>query len=355
MQNILSSILNKNISISGGKYKIRDYLHLLTTSAATNSFIESISKNHKFPNADTLHLKLKNNIIDNIITSFDKVIGTLLCSLPRDLWKVPVVVAIDETYEPFYGSKEKMTPWIFGYKPVCGCIGCYKFAVISIVCRTQKFVIGIVPILVGTAKEEYVSKLIELVSSKITIKHILLDRGFYSAKVFKYLITNKLKFICLCPKNSLTKKYFYQKDLEYSVIHNMKYNNDFSTNKINISLFIIKHYKGYNWLFASNLHLDHYKDYVHFYKHRWGIETTFRVCDQSRIPSKSKHISIRLFLFIFSILLYNLWTFFCKVHMSFSRFLEFLLYSIHIFIYKHSKYPFRNDFFSDKTLDSIFL
>lgn len=355
MNNKLRYFLNKNISISGGKYKIRDYLHLLTTSATTNSFIESICKNNKFPNADTLHLKLKRNNIDNIVASFDKVMDLMLHSLPRNLWKVPIVVAIDETYEPFYGSKHKMTPWIFGYKPVRGCTGCYKFAVISIVCRTQKFVIGIVPILVGTAKEEYLSKLIELVSNKITIKHILLDRGFYSAKIFKYLLTNKQKFICLCPKNSLTKKYFYQKDLEYSVIHSMKYNSDFSTNKINISLFIIKHYKGYNWLFASNLNLDHYKDYVHFYKHRWGIETTFRVCDQSRIPSKSKHISIRLFLFIFSILLYNIWTFFSKSKISFATFLENVLFIIHRYILQTSKKSLKSNFFSDKNLDSIFL
>jgi len=44
------------------------------------------------------------------------------------------------------------------------------------------------------------------------------------------------------------------------------------------------------------------------YRNRWGIETTFRVLKQDfRIKTCSKHQSVRLMCFTFSMLFYNIW------------------------------------------------
>jgi hypothetical protein len=45
-------------------------------------------------------------------------------------------------------------------------------------------------------------------------------------------------------------------------------------------------------------------------KKRWGTETTFRVQEEVRIKTKSSIPMIRLALFVFECMLYNLWQFF---------------------------------------------
>ena len=69
-------------------------------------------------------------------------------------------------------------------------------------------------------------------------------------------------------------------------------------------------YKGFDWIFASNIEYEKIFSYVRYYKKRWGIETTFRVQDEVRIKTKSLRPLIRFALFLFECMLYNLWQFF---------------------------------------------
>ncbi len=111
----LRLFLIKNISILGRKYKIKDFLYLLITAATTKAFIESICKSKKkFPNADTLHLKIKENNNSWLIACFDDFVDRMIRSLPRDIYRIPVELAIDETYEAYY-------------LPVDDCLVCSKF------------------------------------------------------------------------------------------------------------------------------------------------------------------------------------------------------------------------------------
>ncbi len=66
-------------------------------------------------------------------------------------------------------------------------------------------------------------------------------------------------------------------------------------------------------VFATSMHLDEndvnlsYKLF-YLYSKRWGIETSYRVQKHSfRGKTTSKNYIIRLFYFMFSVLLYNLW------------------------------------------------
>lgn len=72
------------------------------------------------------------------------------------------------------------------------------------------------------------------------------------------------------------------------------------------------------------------------YRRRWGIETAFRCYEQVRPRTTSRNESVRLFLLLFPMLLYNAWTLarhlFCRDGGSitwitlkiFSRYLEVL-------------------------------
>jgi putative transposase len=62
-------------------------------------------------------------------------------------------------------------------------------------------------------------------------------------------------------------------------------------------------------LFATNLDVtdETAQSVSDKYSKRWGIETAFRVQDNFIVKTTSKNYSVRLFYFLFSICLYNLW------------------------------------------------
>jgi sugar/nucleoside kinase (ribokinase family) len=62
---------------------------------------------------------------------------------------------------------------------------------------------------------------------------------------------------------------------------------DKTTYKISTCIAILPDYKGFDWVFATNIKYDKIFSYVRYYKKRWGIETTFRVQDEVRIKTKS--------------------------------------------------------------------
>ena len=79
------------------------------------------------------------------------------------------------------------------------------------------------------------------------------------------------------------------------------------------SVAIAKDEKGINRAFATNI--DFNENDVNFserlfllYGRRWGVETTYRVLKHTFWPkTTSKNYFIRLFYFLFSTLLYNMW------------------------------------------------
>ncbi len=62
---------------------------------------------------------------------------------------------------------------------------------------------------------------------------------------------------------------------------------------------------------------------MRYYKKRWGIETTFRVQDEVKIKTKSLIPMIRIALFVFGCMRYNVWQFF-KGRVPFRRFANIL-------------------------------
>ena len=61
--------------------------------------------------------------------------------------------------------------------------------------------------------------------------------------------------------------------------------------------------------FATNLDVDvrSAERYAELFKRRWGIETSYRVENTFRPKTTSKSPVVRLFYFMFSVCVYNLW------------------------------------------------
>jgi hypothetical protein len=112
------------------------------------------------------------------------------------------IVAIDETYEPFYGRIKNL--WIHDYaNGVKGATGSYKYIVLSIVSGDLRYILLTIPIpKISMEKDYYVKELLLFVQSLIPVEIALLDRGFYTWSVIKVLQELKCGYIILVPKNA---------------------------------------------------------------------------------------------------------------------------------------------------------
>ena len=88
---------------------------------------------------------------------------------------------------------------------------------------------------------------------------------------------------------------------------------DFTLKNVRFNLVIVNDGEGVKRVFATNEHYDENDvgladRLFYLYSKRWGIETSYRVKKYSyRAKTTSKNYLIRLFYFMFSVLLYNLW------------------------------------------------
>jgi putative transposase len=74
-------------------------------------------------------------------------------------------------------------------------------------------------------------------------------------------------------------------------------------------LVVIKDKEGIKRAFATNLDVEEKEAFELFdlYSKRWGIETSYRVKGEFKPKTTSKNYVVRLFYFLFSVCLYNLW------------------------------------------------
>lgn len=190
---------------------------------------------------------------------------------------------------------------------------------VSIIFRNKIIPFYVSILTLGESKAKHIGKAINsLKSLGLKIGQILLDRGFYSGEVIDGIQAEKIQYLIFVPKNPMIKKILANNKTQvYN--HQIKYYKNFSKQSTNTTLVFIRNVYDYDWVFATNLTLKNVQDYIRIYKQRWHIETMFRVHDEAKIKTKSKIPVIRLFYFIWGMLILSLWTLFEKDNCCFKK------------------------------------
>jgi hypothetical protein len=323
VSSLLRWIFSEKHPVENAEYAPGAFVRLLMNAAQAKDYVETISGlDHGLPNVDTLFLRLSECASrDLIVRDYKKVVKRNIEAAKRQIRRRRFIIAIDETHEPFYGRIKNL--WIYDYRNgVKGATGSYKYIVVSIVSGNLRFILLAIPIpKISNDTDYYVKELLIFVKSLIPIEIVLLDRGFYSWGVITVLQKLKLGYIILVPKYDKFKEWLKKGAGLHD--HQGKLKRDKTTYKISTYIAILPDYKGFDWVFATNIKYDKIFRYVRYYKKRWGIETTFRVQDEVRIKTKSLIPLIRFALFVFECMLYNVWQFF-KGRVPFRRFVNIL-------------------------------
>ncbi len=305
-----SSVIDLNIH-RNAIYTKNEFINLILHMCFTQDFAENGSKTSKLqrsktPDADTFlyHLKNYKNIgqIQRMYQSYFEMIWE--SAKKANMFRKPVDVAIDFTDWFFYGDKN--APMVVEKKPERGTTHCYRFATISIVEPKQRFTLLAIPVGPLANKETIIRTLLNYASHRVKIKRLYADRGFFDSNSIEIFKRYQIKFLMPCSANSRIKRV-----LEVMSAPKVITNYVMKTSRFNVVL--VEDEYGIKRAFATNIDFDENdvglsKRLFYLYSKRWGIETGYRVKKHSfRAKTTSKNYFIRLFYFLFSALLYNLW------------------------------------------------
>jgi hypothetical protein len=294
-------------------YHKKDFINLLIDLGLNQNFAETGSRIFKTkygccPDADTLLYHLKKYSDINEIQRIYETLFEIVWEMARqanifDIRK-SVDIAIDYT-EWFYWGNRK-APMVVGKMPERGTDSCYKFITLNIVDNGKRFTLLALPVGSLNTKEELLTKLIYYAKKRIRINKVYLDRGFFDSKSIRVLNGFGLHWLMPGQMNVLIRKTM-ELSPSPSVITGFVMKNS------RFNLIIANDKNGDKRVFATNMHFEsndvNLIDRLFLlYAKRWGIETSFRVMKHSFLAkTTSKNYHIRLFYFLFAVLLYNLW------------------------------------------------
>lgn len=295
-------------------YSKNQFIDLMIHMGMTRDFAENGSKTFGelrtslSPNADTLLYHLKNYNDFREIQQMYLTLFEILWNMTKQTNIIDVHkrydVAIDFTEWYFYGDRS--SPMVMGKKPERGTTKCYKFATINIVETGKRFTLLALPVGPFDSKEQILKKLLSYTQQRIKIHRIYADRGFFDSNSINVFKNFKLKFLIPCSANSRIKKLF-------GIVRSPVVINDYEMGNSVFNVVIVNDEDGNKRAFATNEIFDENdvnlaERLFLLYGKRWGIETSYRVKKHSFLPkTTSKNYQVRIFYFLFSVLLYNLW------------------------------------------------
>lgn len=215
-----------------------------------------------------------------------------------------VDLAIDYTEWFYYGNRK--TPMVVGKQPERGANSCYKFASINIVESGKRFTLYALPVSGLDNKEQILSTLLLYAMKRVKINKVYLDRGFFDSKSIGVLNSLGLRWLIPGQRNFAIRR-------AMAVTPAPSVVKGFPMKNVRFNLVIANDRNGEKRVFATNINFNENDPKLLnrlflLYSKRWGIETSYRVKKHSYRPkTTSKNYIIRLFYFMFSVLMYNLW------------------------------------------------
>ncbi len=290
------------------KYNTNIFLDLLAHVAVEHDFTRNGAKTFRIerkesPVAHTLLYHIGKMKINSVMEMFLKSSEEMFkLAKKSNLFKSRKFdVAIDFHDIPYWGNEKH--PMLMRTLKEQGTTYAFRFATVTIVEHGKRFTLLTLP--VSPLDDDYniVDYLISYIRSIIPVDTVYLDRGFFHARVIDVLKDHNVKFLMVVVRNEkiarLLDEYDHGTILDYTM-------GESTTFKV-----VITEKDGEKHAFATNLNVGVKRRLIHLYElygKRWGIETAYRIKDHDfKARTTSKKYVVRLFYFLFCVLLYNLW------------------------------------------------
>jgi hypothetical protein len=246
--------------------------------------------------------------------------------LPRALRrgrKRPLTMAVDLTSLAYYGAHDLDDPQIYRSQAKRGTNSFFAYATVYLVLHGERFTLAVAPVTRSESLKHVLQELLAVVSKAgLRIGLLLLDRGFYSVQVIRYLQQARRPFlmpvVChgrkpdhpLGPSASNVFKAMKTSGWSTHPVRDAKGNTATVSVCVKRARYKNKHgkRKGETWVYAywgiAPKRVDWVKD---TYRRRFGIGTSYRQMNQCRIRTTTKKFHVRFLYVAIGLLLRNLW------------------------------------------------
>jgi Transposase DDE domain len=243
--------------------------------------------------------------------------------IPKGLRKRPQRVAIDLTLVPYHGLPHQRTSEIYRGQAKSGTTHFHAYATAYIVRRGQRFTVALIRVEYGTALVEVLKRLLHLLrQAGIRPRLLLLDRGFGSRAVIRYLYRARYPFIMPVvrhgraandPRGPSGTNVFAATKCSGWYTYTLT-----NADKHTATVLICVHCR--NWQGQRRRHgrqtllyacwgiSTHSTAWVYqTYRRRFGIETSYRQLHEAHIKTSTRDPTLRLLFVGIALILRNAW------------------------------------------------
>jgi putative transposase len=243
--------------------------------------------------------------------------------IPKGLRQRSQRVAIDLTLVPYHGQPHQRVEEIYRSQAKSGTTHFHAYATAYIVRRGQRFTVALIRVEYGTAMVEVLKRLLHLLrQAGIRPRLLLLDRGFYSVDVIRYLYRARYPFIMPVvrhgraaddPRGPSGTQVFAAAQCSswytYTLTH---------ADKQTATVLICVHCRNWQgqrgrqgrqtlvyacWGIGTPSTAWVYQTY----RRRFGIETSYRQLNEARIKTTTRDPALRLLFVAIALILRNVW------------------------------------------------
>jgi|SRR5579859_821585 len=245
-------------------------------------------------------------------------------SLPKALRRKRQRLAIDLTLIPYHGEPYMDPKEVYRSLAKCGTSHFHAYASIYMVCRGQRYTVALTPVSKGESMDEVVKRLLrQAAQAGVRPRLLLLDRGFYSVAVIRYLQRARVPFLMPAIARGRKAK-DGQKPSGIRALqlwkkggwgkHTLTATKPQRRATVSICVYC-GNYRGqwkkhgrFAWVYAYWGFRPHSPRWVaDTYRTRFGIEASYRQMNQARIRTSTRKPLLRFLFVAIALILRNIW------------------------------------------------
>ena len=273
------------------------------------------------PSSETIRLALLSTLPD-----YDRlqrgVNRALAGDLPKPLRKRKQRLAIDLHLRPYYGKPDRDLKEIYRSQAKAGTNNFHAYASAYVVCKGQRFTVALTPVERGEVMKDVLQRLLaQARRASVRPCLLLLDRGFYSVDVIRYLQVARVPFLMpaiargrLAKDGQPAQGIRAFKTWKCGGWTQHKLTSGKKTARVSIAVYC-GNYRGawkkhgrYAWVYAYwGIRPRSLRWVADTYRQRFGIETSYRQLNEARIKTCTRNPKVRFFLVALALILRNVW------------------------------------------------
>lgn len=242
--------------------------------------------------------------------------------LPKALKRKKQRLAIDLHLTPYYGEPHQDPKEIYRSQAKAGTNNFHAYASAYVVCKGQRYTVALTPVEQGEKMKDVVQRLLaQARRASVRPGLLLLDRGFYSVEVIRYLQAARVPFLMPAvahgrlPKDGQPARGIRAFQIwkrggwsQHTLVSAKK--------KATVSICVYcGNYRGawkkhgrYAWVYAYwGIQPRSTRWVADTYRQRFGIETSYRQLREARIKTCTRDPKVRFFFIGLALILRNIW------------------------------------------------